>query len=85
MLITKESNSLTNIIKTLPTNKYKQLYDFALFLAWQTKNNSHSALYNTSFEQVEANEVEKDFSIPTFKCNGLIQDFNREELYNTKI
>ncbi len=72
----KTTNSLLEIIKTLPKEKYNQLYDFAMFLTYQTEIAKKNVFYtyidkhkekDTSFE---SELTEKDIKV----CFGLWQD-----------
>ncbi len=78
------NKNLDKIIKTLPSNKYMQLYEFALFLSWQTKNKNDNSSYKYIY-QANDEKVEEQFNIPAFVCNGMVENFNRADLYETRI
>ncbi|MCD4795311.1 MAG: hypothetical protein K8R54_18915 [Bacteroidales bacterium] len=71
----KTTDDLLEIIKTLPENKCKQLYDFALFLTWQTKKTTDNNFFLYFNKRVTESNKEKFITGLTVKdikeCFGL--------------
>jgi len=50
------TDKLLEIIKSLPENKCKLLYDFALFLSWQSKDVTDNTAFSLTNKQITNSE-----------------------------
>ncbi len=84
----KESiDKLLSVIEELPNEKFSQLLNYAMFLLFEEKQIFTEQLFkNHSVSFVKpTKENEKSLNIPVFSCGGMKQEFNRADLYETKL
>ncbi len=70
-----------DIMQQLPETKLQELYDYAIYLVWQSNIVNKQ---NLQFKKNEPN-IKRKLTIPSFTCNGMKENFNREDLYEIRL
>lgn len=91
MLVKQQENinKLLGVIEELPEEKFSQLFNYAMFLLFEEKQIFTEQMFmHYSFKSVKPkneNADNKKLNIPIFSCGGMKQEFNRADLYGTKL
>ncbi len=80
-------NKLIGVIEELPDEKFSQLFNYAMFLFFEEKQIFTEQMFmHYSVTSVKpTNENKKKLNIPVFSCGGMKQEFNRADLYGTRL
>jgi len=90
MLVKQRENidRLISVIEELPDEKFSQLFNYAMFLFFEDRQIFTEQMfmhYSVTSSKPRNKNIAKELNIPFFSCGGMKKDFNRADLYGTRL